>query len=397
MSNKLKASVTVVINSIAQSKKAAGVRVYNLSAGEPKLKTPEIVREAAIKFIEAGDVPYPSPSGEVKLRKAACEWMNRLYGCSYSVDEAILTTGGKFGIYLLLQYLLGNNSPFKIDSAKDIGVIIPAPYWVSYPAITTIMGGKSVVINTTEESGWKLTPEMLRAVYTRDCRILMLNNGVNPTGAIYTRAEMQKIMDTANELELLVISDEVYSSLIYTDDEYVSCGSFPEYKENVIVIQSTSKAFAMTGWRVGFLFGRKDIIDVMAALTSQSTTGVSLVCQHGAISALEHADQITAWVNAQMKERRDILVKAFKEHFAIDLAYPKATLYAWTSLESLGVKNMSDEDFCVQALEEANVATVPGSGFGQPGYVRFSFAAEADDLVGGISSLAMFIKKLNSN
>jgi aspartate/methionine/tyrosine aminotransferase len=206
---------------------------------------------------------------------------------------------------------------------------------------------------------------------------------------------MKALLTTANELGLLVISDEVYSALVYTDDEYVSCGSFPEYKDNVVVVQSASKSFAMTGWRVGFLFARKDLIDVMSALTTQSTTGVSLICQHGALAAFRNAEQINAWVRDTMKVRRDIFVDSFRKHFGIQLEYPKATLYVFASLASLGVKNLSDEEFCIRALEEANVATVPGSAFGQPGYVRFSYGADEGDLDGGLENLAKFIKSLN--
>lgn len=394
MSNKLKASATVLINTLAQSKKAAGIRVYNLSVGEPKMTTPEVVRQGAIKFIEVGDIPYPSPAGLNELRSAAANWMNQSYATNYKAEECIITTGGKFAIYLMLQYLCGSNSPLKANPTDKISVIIQAPYWVSYPSITKIMDANPVIVNSTEAGDWKLTPEMLKAAYTPECKILMLNNGVNPTGIIYTRSEMQALMATANELGLLVISDEVYSALVYTDDEYVSCGSFPEYKDNTVVIQSASKSFAMTGWRVGFLFARKDLIDVMSALSTQSTTGVSLICQHGALAAFKNAEQINAWVRDTMKVRRDIFVDSFRKHFGIQLEYPKATLYVFASLASLGVKNLSDEEFCIRALEEANVATVPGSAFGQPGYVRFSYGADEGDLDGGLENLAKFIKSL---
>ena len=394
MSGKLQASVTVVINSIAQAKKAAGIRVYNLSAGEPKMMTPQVVRDAANKFIEQGDIPYPSPAGLNELRKTAADRINKLYGSSYTQDECIITTGGKMAIYLLLQYLCGLNSPLKANPSDKIGVMIQAPFWVSYPSITKIMDGKPVIINTSEAGGWKLTPEMLKAAYTPDCKVLMLNNGVNPTGIIYTRSEMQALLAMAVELNLLVISDEVYSTLVYTDDEYVSCGSFPEYKKHVVVIQSASKAFAMTGWRVGFLFAAPEIIDVMSALSTQSTTGVCLIAQHGALSAFKHADEINQWVNETMKRRRDIFVDAFRKYFGIQLESPKATLYVFTSLASLGVTGISDDEFCIRALEEANVASVPGSGFGQPGYVRFSYGADEDDLDGGLENLAKFVKSL---
>ncbi|RTL11653.1 MAG: aminotransferase class I/II-fold pyridoxal phosphate-dependent enzyme [Neisseriaceae bacterium] len=395
MSNKLKASATVLINTLAQSKKAAGIRVYNLSVGEPKMITPEVVRQGASKFIEVGDIPYPSPAGLNELRLAAANWMNQSYATDYKTEECIITTGGKFAIYLMLQYLCGSNSPLKANPTDKISVIIQAPYWVSYPSITKIMDATPVIINSTEAGGWKLTPEMLKAAYTPECKILMLNNGVNPTGIIYTRSEMQALLAAANKLGLLVISDEVYSALVYTDDEYVSCGSFPEYKDNVVVVQSASKSFAMTGWRVGFLFAKKDLIDVMSALSTQSTTGVSLICQHGALAAFKNAEKINAWVRDTMKIRRDIFVDSFRKHFGIQLEYPKATLYVFASLDSLGVKNLSDEDFCIRALEEANVATVPGSAFGQPGYVRFSYGADESDLDGGLENLAKFIKSLN--
>lgn len=395
MSNKIQASVTVAINSIAQGKKAAGIRVYNLSAGEPKLMTPEIVRNAAIQFIEKGDIPYPTPAGQPELRKAAVDYMNNLFSSNYTIKECIATTGGKFGLYLMMQYLLGLNSPLKMSSHDKLGVMIPVPYWVSYPAIVEIMNGTSVLVNTTEDTKWKITPEMIKKAYTPLTKILILNNGVNPTGVIYNRAEITAIMKVAHELNLVVLSDEVYSGLVYTSDEYVSCASFPEYKDNVIILQSASKTFAMTGWRVGFMFARADWIEALVALTSQSTTGVSLVCQHGAIAAFNHADEITSWVNATMKKRRDIFLTAFKEHFGMELDVPKATLYAWTSLKSLGIHDLNDEEFCIRALEEANVATVPGSAFGQAGYIRFSFAAEEDDLIGGVANLAQFTKKLN--
>lgn len=392
--SKLQASATVVINSIAQAKKAAGERVYNLSVGEPKMVTPQLVRDAACAFIQKGEIPYPSPAGLPKLRDAACSWMNSNYKTSYTQNECIVTTGGKFAIYLLLQYLCGKNSPIKDTPEQVVEVIIPAPYWVSYPAITNIMEGKSVVVKTTEVGGWKLTPELLNSVVTKNSKILILNNGVNPTGAIYSREEMKALMYAAHKSGLTVISDEVYSGLIYTGDEYVSCGSFPEYKDNVIIVQSMSKSFSMTGWRVGYIFANKGIIDVMSALSTQSTTGVSLIVQHGAIAAFENADTINQAINTEMKARRDEFVRAFKKHFNAELETPKATLYVFASLDSLGIKGLTDDEFCIRALEEANVASVPGSSFGQPGYIRFSYGSDMEDLDGGLENLAKFIKTL---
>lgn len=393
MSNKLKASITVMINSVAQGKKAAGIRVYNLSAGEPKLITPKVIQDAAIKVIQQGDLPYPITAGIPLLRQAACDYMNQNYATNYSADECIVTTGGKFGLYLLLQYLCSADSPLKTDPTQKVGVMIPVPYWVSYPAIAKIMGAKNVLVTTTASSNWKLTPELLQEAYTPECKLLILNNGCNPTSVIYTKDELAAILTMAAKLSIMVISDEVYSTLVYSDTAYVSCASFPEHKDNVIVVQSTSKAFAMMGWRVGFIFAKPSLIEVLLALTSQSTSGVSLICQHGASAAFKNAAEITRSIRDVMCQRRDLFLSAFKESFGTDLPVPESALYVWTSLASLGVSGVSDDEFCLRALEEANVATVPGSGFGCAGYIRFSFGAEDEDIVKGVFELAKFARE----
>lgn len=392
MSTPVQASATVMINALAQRKQAEGIKVYNLSAGEPKVTTPEVVRQAAIQFIERGDIPYPTANGLLALREAAAHWLNHHYGTTYSAAETIVTAGGKLGLYLLLQYYCASTSPLCTNGAGPIGVLIPKPYWVSYPAIASMMGGVPVLIATGEATGWKLTPDLLKKAYTPACKLLVLNNGVNPTGVLYTRAEIAALLALAQELNLTVISDEVYSALVYTDEEYVSCGSFPAYRDNVVVIQSTSKSFAMTGWRVGFVFGPADLIKAMSALNSQSITGVSLVCQQAALAAFQHAAEINAWVQQEMKARRDVMISAFQHYFDLTLPPPPAALYVFVSLLSLGVTNMNDETFALRALEEANVAVVPGSAFGQPGYVRFSYSVDATDLELGIQQLAQFVR-----
>lgn len=395
MSNAIKTSITVQINALAQAKRAAGARVFNFSAGEPKLPTPQVVKEAAKHFIDTGDICYPSPAGMPELRDLAANFVNSHYGSSYNKDECTVIVGGKLGIYLGLQYLLGNSSPIRTNDEK-IGVLIPVPYWVSYADIVNIFNGTVHFVYSSEAEDWKVTPESLAKAYDKNVKVLLLNNGVNPSGALYTEKEIKAIMEFAKKHDITVIADEVYSGLVYDNGSYASCAAYPEYKENVILIQSCSKNFAMTGWRIGFMFAPVAFTKVMASLMSQSTTGVSLISQHAAIAAFKNEKEIIADINEQMTIRRDLMVKTLKVNFDMpNLKNPPATLYVFLSLKDLGVPaGMSDEEFCLQALDKANIASVPGSGFGQAGYMRLSFTPSLEDIKDGVEALAAFVKTL---
>ena len=368
--NKIQPSATVLMNSLAEAKKASGVRVFNLSAGEPKVKTNQIILDSAIKFINQGEIFYPLTEGLPQLRKLATNWINNNYACNYQDDECIVVNGGKFGLYLLLQHLL-TSGELGVSNPE---VLIPAPYWVSYPTIVRMFGGKPSILNTSEATNWKITPADLIATITKNTKILILNNGVNPTGVVYAPTELSAILELANKHGLLVISDEVYSGLVYDDKPYVSCGSYAQYRNNVIVIQSCSKNFAMTGWRIGFVFAPTRFIKAISILISQTTSGVSPISQYAAIAALENAKLITANIKSEMQRRRDVLLTAldreFNIEFNIKLAPPHSALYMFVALDKLGVKSgISSEDFCYRALDEANVAIVPGSAFGVDGFV----------------------------
>ncbi|HAT8178683.1 TPA: aminotransferase class I/II-fold pyridoxal phosphate-dependent enzyme [Legionella pneumophila] len=377
----LKDSATVAINSLAQQKINAGIKIHNLSAGEPKLPPHPSIINAVTQAMEQGYTLYPPIMGIPELRHLGCEWMNKSYDCSFQKEQCLVVNGGKFGIYLLMQLLLQPNDE----------VIIPSPYWVSYPAMVSLFGGTPVLVETTEVEEWKLTPQALQKVCSAKSKILILNNATNPTGALYTQSELTHLLQIAEEHNLLVISDEVYSELTYDKHHYVSCGSFPQFRERVIIIQSFSKNFSMTGWRVGFVFAPEIFINPLTSLLSQSTSGVTTLSQWAAVAALQEVNQVNIWVQQNMEKRRDCLVQALYDYLGLTITPPVSSLYVFLSLKTLGCKNQNSGEFCKQALDKANIALVPGIAFGKEGYVRLSFGGSEDDLKSGLYALAQWL------
>lgn len=380
--NAITPSATVMMNSLAQKKKAAGERVYNLSAGEPLVApAPEIVN-AAIEAIEAGRTQYPPISGVAELRTAAATWLQTTYKTNFSAEQILVTCGGKFGLYALARTLLGAGDE----------VIVIAPFWTSYATLVEMTGATGVLVTTEVADGWKVTPAQLRAVITENTKIIFFNNAGNPTGALYSRSEIHDLLTVAAEHNVLVVSDEVYGGLVY-EGEFVSAGSFPEFADNVVVIQSMSKHFAMTGWRVGLVCGPKHLITALTDLQSQSTTGTSIISQYAAVGALNNSASVNARVKSALQTRRDVLVGALSEKFNHKFAAPLAGLYLLVALADLGVEEADDLKFCTELLEQGNVALVPGTPFGAPGYVRFSFGAEPEELVAAVVALADYLGK----
>ena len=395
---------TVAINTLALQKKREGIKVYNLSAGEPKMAPHPLIAKAIRQALAKGEVFYPPFSGMSELKSAAAAWINKLYKANYLAENTLVVNGGKFGIYLLLQHLLKEGD----------GVLIPTPYWVSYPAITRLFGGKPIFIEGGENNEWKISAEDVeRACKKSKAKILMLNSACNPTGSVYSRKELLEILKVAKKHKLLVVSDEVYSCLIYDGTKFASCASFPQFKDNVVIIHSCSKNFAITGLRVGFVFGPKSIIADLGGLVSHSTSGVTTLSQWAALAAFKNASVITKRVNVAMKKRRDVFAKAFLENFGMELKKPASALYYFVKMADLfrsssfqklsspftpsflkrgtgGVKIKDSVKFCLDVFEKANVALVPGKAFGKEGYVRFAFGAPEEELVGGLKVLAKF-------
>ena len=368
------ASATVSINSMALAKKQRGEKVHNFAAGDPILPSHPQVVEAVTKRLGVESILYPPIAGLTDLKQEACHWINALYDCAYKEENTLVTAGGKFALFAALQILLKEGDE----------VLIPSPYWVSYPQITRLFKGNPVIVPTHAENQWKLTPEILKAHLTPRSQILILNNAANPTGALYQEEELAELMKIAQEEGLFVISDEVYSGIVYDGHRFFSCGAFAY--ERVLVVQSCSKNFAMTGWRIGFAFGPADLIRQMTALQSQSTTGPSMVSQWAALAALKNHTEITHCVKSAMQKRRDLFYRTFNQLFECHLEPPASSIYAWIPLSTFGT-SLSSVEFCTDLLHRANVACIPGDAFGEEGYLRIAFTETEEMIQEGLIAL----------
>ncbi len=379
MSFTIPESPTIRINTLAQKLRGEGKTIYNLSVGEPVIETPHIIRDAAKRAIDEDKTSYPPAGGIPELRTAVAAWLSETYKCSYNSQNIVITPGGKSALYFLLQTIL----------ERDDEVLVISPYWVSYPAIISIFGGVSKIVETKPEDHWKVSVEALEATYSSQTKMLVLNNASNPTGVLYTRDELQSILEWAKEKGIIVISDEVYSGLVY-EGEFVSCGSFTEFQDSVYVIQSASKNFGMTGWRIGMLAGNVEIVKKVTALLSQSVSGVTTISQWALLEGLKHRDEISPLINREFTFRRDMCVGLIKELFHVEIEVPTAGLYVFVPLSIFGATTESSVAWSERVLREAGVATVSGSAFGCEGYVRLSYGGNKEETVGGLRALATF-------
>ncbi len=375
-------SPTIRINTLVHKLKSQGKTIYNLSVGEPVIITPQIIRDAAKQAIDEDKTSYPPAAGIPELRTAVASWLSESYACSYVSEQIVITPGGKSALYFLLQTILEKNDE----------VLVISPYWVSYPAIISIFGGIPKFIETQPESYWKVTVDALEAVYSPETKILILNNASNPTGILYTRAELYSILTWAKQKGIIVVSDEVYSGLVY-EGEFVSCGSFTEFENGVYVIQSASKNFGMTGWRIGILAGNSEILKKVTAVLSQSVSGVSTISQWALLEGIRHRTEIIPVINQEFRSRRDACVNLIQELFHAQIDVPASGLYMFVPLIIFGSSNETSVEWSERILIDAGVATVPGNSFGKEGYVRLSFGGNTEETEGGIRTLARFFHK----
>ncbi len=373
MTNDSRVSATVAIHSMAVEKRARGETVYNFAAGDPILPSHPKVVQAVEEAIRTQMILYPPVAGLPELVSLCCRWMNEQHLCTYTEKNALVTAGGKFVLFAAMLHLLKEGDE----------VLIPAPYWVSYPQIAKLFKATPIFLQTLENNKWKLTPQVLKQHITARSKMLILNNAGNPTGVLYTKEELQELLEMASKHGIFVISDEVYSQIVYDANAFISCGPL---SDDVLVVQSCSKNFAMTGWRVGFAFGPEKLIASLTALQSHSTTGPSIVSQWAAIAAFKNQAEISRGVKDAMRERRDVFFETFNALFSCRLEKPSSALYAFIPLSIFGT-SASSSAFCKEVMQKANVACVPGDAFGKEGYVRMAFCEEKKMLRQGLQAL----------
>ncbi len=379
---RVKPSPTLAVTARAAELRAAGRDIVSLGAGEPDFDTPAHIRQAAIRAIEQGATRYTAVDGTPQLKTAIIDKFQRDNGLTYNADQILVSCGGKQSFYNLVQALLNPGDE----------VIIPAPYWVSYPDMVRLADGEPVIIKAGLEQRFKISPEQLQAAITPKTRLFVLNSPSNPTGVAYTRAELAALADVlqANP-HVLVASDDMYEHILWADEPFANIVNVCEaLYPRTIVLNGVSKAYAMTGWRIGYAGGPAALIKAMKKIQSQSTSNPASISQAAAVAALE-GDQscITPMLEA-FKRRHDYLVAALDELPGVRCARADGTFYAFPDF-STAISRLDgvDDDLGLAEylLEQANVALVPGSAFGAPGYARLSFATSMELLEEAVSRL----------
>jgi aspartate aminotransferase len=377
--DRIKPSPTIAVTTKARELKAAGRDVIGLGAGEPDFDTPDTIKEAAIAAIRAGATKYTAVDGTPELKAAIAAKFKRENGLDYVPDQITVGAGGKQVIF--------NAMIATIDPGDE--VIVPAPYWVSYPDIVQLCGGVPVVVACPEETGFKLKPEDLEAAITPKTKWLILNSPNNPTGAAYSRQEMKALTDVLlKHGHVNVMTDDMYEHLVYDGFEFVTPVQVePELYDRTLTVNGVSKAYAMTGWRIGYAGGRKDLIKAIAKVQSQSTTNPSSISQAAAVEALNGPQDFIAERNAVFKERRDIVVAMMNQTRGITCQRPEGAFYVYPSCAGLigrttadGVTLNSDEDVATYLLDSEGIAVVHGAAFGMSPYFRISYAISTEML-----------------
>ena len=375
-------SMTLAISAKAKAMKKDGLDVCSFSAGEPDFDTPAHICAAAQKAIADGKTRYGPASGEPSLREAIANKLNTDNQLSYQKENVIVTNGGKHSLYNLMMAM--------IEPGDE--VIIPSPYWVSYPEMVKLAGGTPVIVPTTAENNYKITAQQLKQAITPKTCLFVLNSPSNPTGVVYTRPELESLAKVVVESDIWVVSDEIYEKILYDDAAHISIGSLgPEIFERTIVSNGFAKAYAMTGWRLGYLAGPAELIQGVNSLQSHSTSNVCTFAQYGALAALtEPSDSIEVMRHAFAKRRR-VIVDTVNSIDGMSCVEPKGAFYILADISQAG---LSSVEFCQKLLQEKYVATIPGVAFGAEGTIRISYATDLDTSERGLERINGFIQAL---
>ena len=390
---RIKPSATMAVTQKARELKAAGKDIIGLGAGEPDFDTPENIKKAAIQAINDGDTKYTPVDGTPELKKAIKAKFKRENNLDYELDEISVGTGGKQIIF----------NAFAVSLNESDEVIIPAPYWVTYPDVVNYFNGKPIFVQCGEESGFKITPQQLENTINQSTKWFILNSPSNPTGSCYTKNELLELANVLKKFpHVNIMTDDLYEHLIYDDNEFHTFASIaPELKERILTLNGVSKAYAMTGWRIGYAGGNASLIKAMGKLQSQSTSNPTSISQAAAVEALNGDNSFIAERAKVFKGRRDFLIDEFNSMNGITCRVPEGAFYVFPSCKGVigkvdesNNKITNDEEFTTSLLEHAGVAVVQGSAFGLEGYFRISYATSDENLKNACVRMRDFLNKL---
>jgi aspartate aminotransferase len=382
-------SATLAAAARARQMKAEGVHVFDFALGEPDFATPEHICAAAVEAMRKGHTHYTPVNGIPELRAAVARTYQKTYGLKYTPDQVLISNGAKHSLHNALAATVGPGDE----------VLIPTPYWVSYSDLVSMTGASFKLIPTRLEDGFKMTPGQLRAARSPRSRLLMLNSPSNPTGAVYSRREVEAIADVALETDLAILSDEIYERLVFGDARATCFATLrPGLAERTITISGVSKTYAMTGWRIGWACGPAAVIKAMGTVQSQQTSCPSSISQYAALAALEGEQDCVERMRKEFEARRDLVCGRLAHMPGVKSFVPQGAFYAFFDVSAhfgrtlAGRKVTDSAAFSLAALEGAHVNFVPGSAFGAEGFVRLSFAASREQLQGGLDRLEKFLQ-----
>jgi len=385
---RIKPSPTIAVTSKAREMRAAGKDVIGLGAGEPDFDTPDNIKEAAIQAIKKGDTKYTAVDGTPILKKAIQGKFKRENNISYEVDQISVGTGGKQVLYNVFMATLNPGDE----------VIIPAPYWVSYPDMVLLAGGTPKIVKCSEENEFKITPEQLKKAISKKTKWLIINSPSNPTGSCYTKKEIENLSKVLiGNKHVFILSDDIYEHITYDNFKFFTIAQIDTLKDRTLTMNGVSKSYSMTGWRIGYGAGPKDIIKAVAKIQSQSTTNPSSISQAAAVEALNGTQDFIKTRSDSFKERRDFVVKTLNSINGLSCLKPSGAFYVFPNCKNLlgdKTKLKTDKEFVEKLLEKAEVAVVQGSAFGLDGYFRISYATSMDNLKKALDRIKSFCESL---
>ncbi|MGB5972884.1 MAG: pyridoxal phosphate-dependent aminotransferase [Nodosilinea sp.] len=371
--------MTLAISAKAKAMAVEGLPVCSFSAGEPDFDTPDHIKAAAKAALDAGKTRYGPAAGEPALRQAIAHKLQHDNGLCYGPENVIVTNGGKHSLYGLMMAL--------IEPGDE--VIVPAPYWLSYPEMVKLAGGTPVIVPTTAQQNYRITPAQLRQAITPKTKLFVLNSPSNPTGMVYSPAEIAALAEVVVESDIWVVSDEIYEKILYDGASHLSIGAVsPEAFEHTIISNGFAKAYSMTGWRVGYLAGPVELIKAVSTVQGHSTSNVCTFAQYGAIAALEGPQDCIATMGRAFAERRQVIIDRCRAIAGLSCGIPEGAFYLYIDITAVGMPSL---DFCTQLLEEKYVAAIPGIAFGSEGTIRISYATDMATILEGMDRLESFV------